>query len=295
MLGKMEWFEHPARVVQNGVKPETQAGRRRRSSSARRCGMEELLSALCVGDRHDQRARPRHRHDVRRRGRAVRGRQGHVPDGERHLPDRFRRLRVDRRPEDRRRARRLFLRLPLRQARQRRTTARRASRRGRSSPARRPRSSSAPAATRSRPTSTAGSRSSSTGTGIGKKDQNSSCWVRVAQPWAGKGYGMFSLPRVGDEVVVHFLDGDPDRPLVIGAVYNNDNMMAWTLPDAGHRHRLQEPHQRGRRRKRRPTSCASTTRRTASTSGSTPSATSTARSSTTRSTGSATTSRSRSR
>jgi type VI secretion system secreted protein VgrG len=66
---------------------------------------------------------------------------------------------------------------------------------------------------------------------LGKKDQNSSCWVRVAQPWAGKGYGFFSLPRVGDEVVVHFLDGDPDRPLVLGAVYNNENMMAWKLPE----------------------------------------------------------------
>ena len=66
---------------------------------------------------------------------------------------------------------------------------------------------------------------------LGKNDQNSSCWVRVAQPWAGKGYGMFTLPRVGDEVVVHFLDGDPDRPMVIGSVYNNVNMMAWTLPE----------------------------------------------------------------
>jgi len=65
----------------------------------------------------------------------------------------------------------------------------------------------------------------------GTKDENSSCWVRVAQPWAGIGYGMFTLPRVGDEVVVHFLDGDPDRPLVIGAVYNNVNMMAWKLPE----------------------------------------------------------------
>jgi type VI secretion system secreted protein VgrG len=55
--------------------------------------------------------------------------------------------------------------------------------------------------------------------------------VRVAQPWAGIGYGMFTLPRVGDEVVVHFMDGDPDRPLVIGAVYNNVNMMAWKLPE----------------------------------------------------------------
>ena len=65
---------------------------------------------------------------------------------------------------------------------------------------------------------------------LGKEDQTASCWVRVAHPWAGKGYGMFSLPRAGDEVVVHFLNGDPDRPLVTGAVYNNVNMMAWTLP-----------------------------------------------------------------
>ena len=65
----------------------------------------------------------------------------------------------------------------------------------------------------------------------GTQDENSSCWVRVVHPWAGVGYGMFNLPRVGDEVVVHFLDGDPDRPLVIGAVYNNVNMMAWKLPE----------------------------------------------------------------
>ena len=66
---------------------------------------------------------------------------------------------------------------------------------------------------------------------LGKGDQTSSCWVRVAQPWAGKGYGMFTLPRVGNEVVVQFLDGDPDRPLVTGSVYNNDNMVAWKMPD----------------------------------------------------------------
>ena len=85
---------------------------------------------------------------------------------------------------------------------------------------------------------------------LGKKDQNSSCWVRVAQPWAGKGYGMFSLPRVDDEVVVHFLDGDPDRPLVIGAVYNNDNMMAWKLPEqatvTGFKSRVQQGGRRER-------------------------------------------------
>ena len=128
---------------------------------------------------------------------------------------------------------------------------------------------------------------------LGKKDKNSSCWVRVAQPWAGKGYGMFGLPRVGHEVVVQFLNGDPDRPIVIGSVYNNDNMPAWKLPERVDGQRLQEPQQRQAATRPPPTSCASTTRRTASTSGSTPRGTSTAWSSTTRSTGSATTSRSR--
>ena len=66
---------------------------------------------------------------------------------------------------------------------------------------------------------------------IGANDEKSSCWVRVAQPWAGKGYGMFSLPRVGHEVVVQFVDGDPDRPLVTGSVYNDVNKVAWKLPD----------------------------------------------------------------
>lgn len=64
-----------------------------------------------------------------------------------------------------------------------------------------------------------------------KKAQNSSCWVRVAQPWAGKGFGYFALPRVGHEVVVSFLDGNPDRPLVTGSVYNDENPVAWKLPD----------------------------------------------------------------
>jgi type VI secretion system secreted protein VgrG len=67
----------------------------------------------------------------------------------------------------------------------------------------------------------------------GKKDENSSCWVRVASPWAGKGWGNITIPRIGNEVVVEFLDGDPDRPLIIGSVYNADQAPPFTLPGAG--------------------------------------------------------------
>ncbi len=58
-----------------------------------------------------------------------------------------------------------------------------------------------------------------------------SCWVRVAQAWAGKRFGQLVIPRIGQEVVVSFLEGDPDRPLVTGAVYNAQNMPPVTLPD----------------------------------------------------------------
>ena len=65
----------------------------------------------------------------------------------------------------------------------------------------------------------------------GKKDENSSCWIRVAQSWAGVSWGAFTLPRIGQEVVVTFLNGDPDRPLITGCVYNGDNPVPYALPD----------------------------------------------------------------
>ncbi|OXJ22622.1 ImpA family type VI secretion-associated protein [Burkholderia sp. HI2714] len=61
-------------------------------------------------------------------------------------------------------------------------------------------------------------------------DQNSSCWVRVAQSVAGPGWGHLFLPRVGQEVVVSYVDGDPDRPLVTGCVYNGENATPISLP-----------------------------------------------------------------
>jgi type VI secretion system secreted protein VgrG len=64
----------------------------------------------------------------------------------------------------------------------------------------------------------------------GKSDENSSCWVRVAQGWAGKGWGAMTVPRIGMEVIVSFLEGDPDRPLVTGCVYNSDAMPPYALP-----------------------------------------------------------------
>lgn len=64
----------------------------------------------------------------------------------------------------------------------------------------------------------------------GKSDEGSSCLVRVAQVWAGSRFGAVFTPRVGHEVVVEFLEGDPDRPLVVGCVYNEDNLPAYDLP-----------------------------------------------------------------
>lgn len=64
----------------------------------------------------------------------------------------------------------------------------------------------------------------------GKNDETSSCWVRVVLPWSGKGFGMQFIPRIGQEVIVTFIDGDPDRPLVTGCVYNGDNTLPYALP-----------------------------------------------------------------
>jgi type VI secretion system secreted protein VgrG len=65
----------------------------------------------------------------------------------------------------------------------------------------------------------------------GKKNENSSIFVRVAQMWAGKGWGTMFIPRVGQEVVVEFLEGEPDRPIVTGCVYNETNTVPYSLPD----------------------------------------------------------------
>jgi type VI secretion system secreted protein VgrG len=64
----------------------------------------------------------------------------------------------------------------------------------------------------------------------GGANEDSSCWVRVAQLWGGAGWGAIHVPRIGQEVIVEFLEGDPDRPIVTGRVYNADNMPPYPLP-----------------------------------------------------------------
>jgi type VI secretion system secreted protein VgrG len=65
----------------------------------------------------------------------------------------------------------------------------------------------------------------------GKRDDKSSCWVRVSQNWAGKGWGGVFIPHVGQEVIVSYQEGDPDMPLVTGRVYNGENTKSLNLPD----------------------------------------------------------------
>lgn len=64
----------------------------------------------------------------------------------------------------------------------------------------------------------------------GGNDQNSSCWMRVGQLWAGPSWGSMFIPRIGQEVIVDFIEGDPDRPIVVGCVYNAHNMPPYQLP-----------------------------------------------------------------
>jgi len=64
----------------------------------------------------------------------------------------------------------------------------------------------------------------------GKKNENSSCWVRVSHPWAGQGWGAISIPRIGQEVIVDFLEGNPDEPIIVGRVYNAEQMPPFGMP-----------------------------------------------------------------
>ncbi len=64
----------------------------------------------------------------------------------------------------------------------------------------------------------------------GQRDENSSCWIRVSQGWAGKKWGAMVLPRIGQEVIVEFLEGDPDQPIITGRVYNAKSMPPYALP-----------------------------------------------------------------
>lgn len=64
----------------------------------------------------------------------------------------------------------------------------------------------------------------------GKRDENSSCWIRVSHPSAGKGWGSLSIPRIGQEVVVDFLEGNPDQPIIVGRVYNAEQAPPFGMP-----------------------------------------------------------------
>lgn len=64
----------------------------------------------------------------------------------------------------------------------------------------------------------------------GQRDENSSCWIRVSQIWAGKKWGGMYIPRIGQEVIVEFLEGDPDQPIITGRVYNGKSMPPYPLP-----------------------------------------------------------------
>jgi type VI secretion system secreted protein VgrG len=79
----------------------------------------------------------------------------------------------------------------------------------------------------------------------GTNDENSSCWIRVSQPWAGQGWGGIYIPRIGQEVIVSFLEGDPDRPIITGRVYNAEQTVPYTLPDNGTRSTMKSSSSKG--------------------------------------------------
>ncbi len=79
----------------------------------------------------------------------------------------------------------------------------------------------------------------------GQQDENSSCWIRVSHPWAGQGWGAIALPRMGQEVIVDFLEGDPDRPIIMGRVYNALQTVPYTLPDYQTRSTVQSRSSKG--------------------------------------------------
>ncbi|SFG49984.1 type VI secretion system secreted protein VgrG [Duganella sp. CF458] len=68
----------------------------------------------------------------------------------------------------------------------------------------------------------------------GRRDEASSCWIRVSQPWAGKGWGTVSIPRIGQEVLIDYLEGDPDRPVCTGRLFNADQPAPYALPAGAH-------------------------------------------------------------
>lgn len=68
----------------------------------------------------------------------------------------------------------------------------------------------------------------------GRRDERSSCWIRVSQPWAGQGWGTISIPRIGQEVIIDYLEGDPDRPVCTGRLFNADQPAPYGLPDGAH-------------------------------------------------------------
>lgn len=68
----------------------------------------------------------------------------------------------------------------------------------------------------------------------GRHNESSSCWIRVSQPWAGKGWGTVAIPRVGQEVLIDFMEGDPDRPVCMGRMFNAEQTPPYALPDGAH-------------------------------------------------------------